>query len=48
MSEHPMQPIKFVFDLDGTVTAEEPLPLMANHCKVEEEIDGLTSNEEGT
>lgn len=37
-----MKKIKFVFDLDGTVTAEETLPLMAKHFKVEEEIDELT------
>lgn len=42
MSEHPMKPIKFVFDLDGTVTAEETLPLMARHFHVEEEIEELT------
>lgn len=34
--------IKFVFDLDGTVTAEETLPLMANHFNVKEEIEQLT------
>lgn len=37
-----MKPIKFVFDLDGTVTAEETLPLMARHFHVEEEIEELT------
>lgn len=34
--------IKFVFDLDGTVTSEETLPLIANHFKVKEEIEQLT------
>ena len=37
-----MKKVKFVFDLDGTVTSEETLPLIANHFKVEEEIDKLT------
>ena len=34
--------IKFIFDLDGTVTSEETLPLIAKHFKVEEEIEKLT------
>lgn len=34
--------IKLIFDLDGTVTAEETLPLIAKHFKVEEEIEQLT------
>ncbi len=36
------QKIKFVFDLDGTITSEETLPLIAGHFKVEEEIEKLT------
>lgn len=37
-----MEKTKFIFDLDGTVTSEETLPLMANHFNVEEEIENLT------
>lgn len=37
-----MDRIKFVFDLDGTVTSEETLPLIAKHFKVQEEIEQLT------
>ena len=37
-----MNNIKFVFDLDGTVTSEETLPLIARHFHVEEEIEELT------
>lgn len=33
---------KFVFDLDGTITKEETLPLIARSFKVEEEIEELT------
>lgn len=33
---------RFVFDLDGTVSAEETLPLIATHFNVEEEIAKLT------
>ena len=33
---------KFIFDLDGTITKEETLPLIARHIKVEEEIEELT------
>jgi HAD superfamily phosphoserine phosphatase-like hydrolase len=33
---------KFIFDLDGTVTSEETLPLIAKHFNVTEEIDRLT------
>jgi HAD superfamily phosphoserine phosphatase-like hydrolase len=36
------KPVKFIFDLDGTVTAEETLPLIAKHFKVQEEIEELT------
>ncbi len=34
--------MKFVFDLDGTITAKETLPLIAKHFNVKEEIDTLT------
>lgn len=37
-----MKPVKFIFDLDGTVTSEETLPLIAKHFKVQEEIEELT------
>ena len=33
---------KFIFDLDGTVTKKETLPLISSHFKVQEEIDNLT------
>ena len=33
---------KFVFDLDGTVTAAETLPIIAKHFDVAAEIDALT------
>lgn len=33
---------KFIFDLDGTVTKEETLPIIAKHFSVEEEIEKLT------
>ena len=33
---------KFIFDLDGMVTKEETLPLIAKHFSVEEEIETLT------
>ena len=33
---------RFVFDLDGTVSAEETLPLIASHFGIEEEIGELT------
>jgi HAD superfamily phosphoserine phosphatase-like hydrolase len=36
------KPVKFIFDLDGTITAEETLPLIANHFDVQEEISELT------
>ncbi len=32
----------FIFDLDGTITAKETLPLIAKHFRVEEEIEALT------
>ena len=34
--------IKFIFDLDGTVTKEETLPLIAAHFAVQEKIAELT------
>ncbi|MDR2651048.1 MAG: HAD-IB family phosphatase [Prevotellaceae bacterium] len=34
--------IKFIFDLDGTVTAEETLPLIAKHFNIEAEIEIIT------
>lgn len=34
--------VKFVFDLDGTITAEETLPLIARHFNIEAEISALT------
>ena len=38
-----MKKIKFIFDLDGTVTSQETLPLIAEHFGVQEEISELTS-----
>ena len=45
---------KFIFDLDGTVTREETLPLIAKHFSVEEEImvvmvqqEAMAEEEEG-
>lgn len=37
-----MKNIKFIFDLDGTVTSQETLPVIANHFGVQEEIADLT------
>ncbi|MDR1883663.1 MAG: HAD-IB family phosphatase [Prevotella sp.] len=34
--------IKFIFDLDGTVAAEEILPLIAKRFNIREEIDAIT------
>lgn len=34
--------MKFLFDLDGTVTSQETLPIIASHFKVEEQIEELT------
>ncbi len=34
--------VRFIFDLDGTITAKETLPLISEHFKVEEEIALLT------
>ena len=33
---------KFIFDLDGTITKEETLPLISKHFGIEKEIDSLT------
>lgn len=33
---------KFIFDLDGTITKQETLPLISKHFKIQEEIDSLT------
>ncbi len=33
---------KFIFDLDGTITKQETLPLISRHFNVEEQIDSLT------
>lgn len=35
--------MKFLFDLDGTVTSEETLPIIANHFKCVEQISELTA-----
>jgi HAD superfamily phosphoserine phosphatase-like hydrolase len=35
--------MKFVFDLDGTVTRVETLPIMARHCGLEDQINELTA-----
>jgi len=37
-----MSKIKFIFDLDGTITSEETLPLIAKHFNVQEGIEQLT------
>ena len=34
--------MKFLFDLDGTVTSAETLPIIANHFNCKEEIAELT------
>lgn len=34
--------MKFIFDLDGTITSQETLPLIASHFNVQEEISNLT------
>ncbi len=33
---------KFIFDLDGTVTKQETLPLISKHFKIQQEMDNLT------
>lgn len=35
--------VKFIFDLDGTVTSEETLPVIARHFNIEKDIADLTS-----
>ena len=35
--------MKFLFDLDGTVTSEETLPIIANHFNCVEQISELTA-----
>ena len=37
-----MRKVKFIFDLDSTVTSQETLPLIASHFGVEEKISELT------
>ena len=32
---------KFIFDLDGTITKQETLPLISSYFNVQEEIDKL-------
>lgn len=34
---------KFIFDLDGTITSQETLPLISNHFDLNEEIESLTN-----
>lgn len=34
--------MKYIFDLDGTVTSQETLPLIANHFNLQQEIHNLT------
>ncbi len=34
--------MKFIFDLDGTVTLEETLPLISNHFNIDKQINELT------
>ncbi len=36
--------LKFIFDLDGTITSCETLPLIAKHFNIEEEIEQLTKD----
>lgn len=38
-----MRDVKFIFDLDGTVSKEETLPLISKHFNVQSEIDILTN-----
>ena len=38
-----MRTVKFIFDLDGTVTSQETLQLIAEHFGVQEEISELTA-----
>ena len=34
--------MKFLFDLDGTVTSQETLPVIANHFDISKEMEELT------
>lgn len=34
--------VKFIFDLDGTITSQETLPLISKHFGIEDEISKLT------
>lgn len=34
--------LKMMFDLDGTITSQETLPIIARHFRVQDEIDALT------
>lgn len=34
---------KFIFDLDGTITAQETLPIISKHFGIEQEINELTA-----
>jgi HAD superfamily phosphoserine phosphatase-like hydrolase len=36
--------LRFIFDLDGTVTSKETLPLIANHFGVQQQIEQLTKD----
>ena len=38
---------KFIFDLDGTITKEETLPLIARHFKVEEKNSRIDPRHSG-
>jgi len=42
-AQHTSKPTVFIFDLDGTVTKQETLPVIAKAFKVEYEINALTS-----
>ena len=37
-----MMKIKFIFDLDGTLTKEESLPRIAKYFHIEQDIEALT------
>lgn len=39
--------IRFIFDLDGTVSTEETLPVIAAHFHIEEEMGRLTAETRG-
>jgi len=36
--------LRFIFDLDGTITSKETLPLIANHFGVQKQIEQLTKD----